>query len=81
MRLLVVNMYKDRVVFKKFKKLILYGLQGKKVIFKNWNDIDGIKNILTTKKIHGIIISGSDYFVKTDDHSIIDDNIINSNIV
>ena len=80
MRLLVVNMYKDRVVFKKFKKLILYGLQGKKVIFKNWNDIDGIKNILTTKKIHGIIISGSDYFVKTDDHSIIDDNIINSNI-
>lgn len=80
MRLLVVNMYKDKIVFKKFKKKIMYGLWGNKVIFKNWNDIYGIKNTLTTMKIHGIIISGSDYFVKAKDHSTIDECIINSNI-
>ena len=54
MRLLVVNMYKDRVVFRKFKKRILYGLPGKKVIFKNWDDTKGIENTLKNKKIQGI---------------------------
>ena len=80
MRLLVVNMYKDRVVFRKFKKRILYGLQGKKVIFKSWGDIKGIENTLKNKNIKGIILSGSDYFVKKKDSAIIAPCIINSNI-
>ena len=80
MRLLVVNMYKDIVVFKKFKKLILNGLQGNKVILKNWDDTKGIENTLKNKKIQGIILSGSDYFVKKKDRAIIAPCIINSNI-
>ena len=80
MRLLVVNMYKDRVVFRKFKKRILYGLQGNKVILKNWNDTKGIENTLKNKKIQGIILSGSDYFVKKKNRAIIAPCIINSNI-
>lgn len=80
MRLLVVNMYKDIVVFKKFKKRILYGLQGNKVILKNWDDTKGIENTLNNKKIQGIILSGSDYFVKKKDRAIIAPCIINSNI-
>ena len=80
MRLLVVNMFKDIGVYKKFKKRILYGLQGNKVIFKNWDDAKGIKDTLETKKISGIILSGSDYFVKEKDSAIIDPCIINSNI-
>lgn len=80
MRLLVVNMFKDIGVYKNFKKRILYGLQGNKVIFKKWDDAKGIKDTLETKKISGIILSGSDYFVKEKDSSIIDPCIINSNI-
>lgn len=80
MRLLVVNMYRDRVVFRKFKKRILYGLPGKKVIFKNWDDTKGIENTLKNKKIQGIILSGSDYFVKKKIRAIIAQCIINSNI-
>jgi GMP synthase-like glutamine amidotransferase len=73
-------MYKDIVVFKKFKKRILYGLQGNKVILKNWDDTKGIENTLKNKKIQGIILSGSDYFVKKKDRAIIAPCIINSNI-
>ena len=80
MRLLVVNMYKDRANFKNFKKRILYALLGKKVIFKNWDDTKGIENTLINKKIQGIILSGSDYFVKKKEHAIIAPCIINSNI-
>ena len=71
MRLLVVNMYKDRVVFRKFKKRILYGLQGNKVILKSWDDTKGIENTLKNKKIQGIILSGSDYFVKKKESAIV----------
>jgi carbamoylphosphate synthase small subunit len=80
MRLLAVNMYKDKSEFKKFKKNILYGLSGNKVIFKKWDDTKGIEDTLEKKKIRGIILSGSDYFVKKKDHAIIDPCIINSNI-
>ena len=80
MILLVVNMYKDQAVFRKFKKQILYGLQGNKVILKNWDDTKGIKDTLKTKKIRGIILSGSDYFVKKKECAIIAPCIINSNI-
>jgi GMP synthase-like glutamine amidotransferase len=34
------------------------------VIFKKWSDTEGIRKTLANNKIRGIIISGSDYFVK-----------------
>jgi GMP synthase-like glutamine amidotransferase len=79
-------MYDDQIKYKKSKKNLMYALRGKKLIFKKWDDKQGIYNTLKNNKINGIsgisgiIISGSDYFVKEKRHSIIDDIIIKSNI-
>ena len=80
MKLLIINMYNDQLKYKKSKKNLMYALQGKKLIFKKWDDKQGIYNTLKNNKIDGIIISGSDYFVKEKRHSIIDKIIIKSNI-
>lgn len=86
MKLLIINMYDDQLKYKKSKKNLMYALRGKKLIFKKWDDKQGIYNTLKNNKINGIsgisgiIISGSDYFVKEKRHSIIDDIIIKSNI-
>lgn len=60
--------------------MFIEGLKGHKVIFKKWDDIEGIRDVLWTKRIDGIIISGSDYFVDGKEHSIIDESILNSNL-
>jgi GMP synthase-like glutamine amidotransferase len=73
-------MYKDKIIFKRLKKRFIYGLEGYKIIFKKWNDINGIKNTLKNNKIGGIIITGSEYFVGDKIHSHIDKCILNSNI-
>ena len=80
MKLLIINMYNDQLKYKKSKKKLMYALQGKKLIFKRWDDKQGIYNTLKNNKIDGIIISGSDYFVKEKGHSIIDEIIIKSKI-
>jgi GMP synthase-like glutamine amidotransferase len=73
-------MFKDQRIYKRNKKKFIYGLQGNRIIFKKWDDIQGIKNTLIANKISGIIISGSDYFVNEKGHSIIDDCILKSKI-
>jgi GMP synthase-like glutamine amidotransferase len=73
-------MYKEQVFHTRFKKRFIYGLEGCKIIFKKWNDINGIKNTLKNKKIAGIIITGSDYFVGDKVYSHIDKSILSSNI-
>jgi GMP synthase-like glutamine amidotransferase len=80
MIILIINMYKDQVFHRRFKKRFIYGLEGCKIIFKKWNDISGIKNTLKNKKIAGIIITGSDYFVGDKVYSHIDESILSSNI-
>jgi GMP synthase-like glutamine amidotransferase len=89
---LIINMYKKRSVFKnrKIGETFIEGLRGHKVIFKKWDDSKGIRDVLNKridgkqskqpKRIDGIIISGSDYFVDGKEHSIIDENILNSNL-
>jgi len=67
-------------LFNKFKKGYKFALKGNKLIFKKWNDVEGIIDVLKNKKINGIIISGSNYFVKDKEHSIIDDSILNPDI-
>ena len=67
-------------LFNKFKKGYKFALKGNKLIFKKWNDIEGIRDVLKNKKINGIIITGSNYFVKDKEHSIIDDSILNLDI-
>jgi len=80
MNILIINMFKDQRIYKRNKKKFIYGLQGNRIIFKKWDDIQGIKNTLIANKISGIIISGSDYFVNEKGHSIIDDCILKSKI-
>ena len=80
MIILIINMYKEQVFHTRFKKRFIYGLEGCKIIFKKWNDINGIKNTLKNKKIAGIIITGSDYFVGDKVYSHIDKSILSSNI-
>ena len=60
-------------------------LKGNKVIFKKWSDTEGIRRTLANKKVRGIIISGSDYFVKGErggqgDRATIDECILRSKI-
>ena len=80
MILLIINMYKEDALFRKFKKGYIYALQGNKLIFKKWDDVKGIRQTLKNKEVSGIIISGSDYFIKGREHSIIDKSIMSSNI-
>ena len=82
MIILVINMYKDQNIYRslKIKKKFLYGLEGNKVIFKKWDDADGIQYIFKSKKVRGIIITGSDYFIGEGVHSVIDESIIKSKI-
>lgn len=87
---LIINMYKcgkcssnssgQGALFNKFKKGYKFALKGNKLIFKKWNDVEGIRDVLKNKKINGIIITGSNYFVKDKEHSIIDDSILNPDI-
>jgi GMP synthase-like glutamine amidotransferase len=72
-------MYKDDIFFQQCNKGYIYALKGNKIIIKKWHDVRGIRRTLK-KGIDGIIISGSDYFVKESERSIIGENIISSNI-
>jgi len=61
---LIINMYNNDAYFLRYKKWYKDALKGNKVIFKKWSDTEGIRKTLANNKIRGIIISGSDYFVK-----------------
>jgi GMP synthase-like glutamine amidotransferase len=61
---LIINMYNNDAYFLRYKKWYKEALKGNKVIFKKWSDTEGIRKTLANNKIRGIIISGSDYFVK-----------------
>jgi GMP synthase-like glutamine amidotransferase len=80
---LVINMYSTRALFNKFKKGYENALKGHKIIFKDWDDSEGIRDTLRKKSISsvsGIIITGSDYFVKGREHSTIDESIMRSRL-
>jgi GMP synthase-like glutamine amidotransferase len=77
---LVINMYSTRALFKRFKKGYENALKGHKIIFKDWNDTEGIRNTLRKKSVSGIIITGSNYFVKGRMHSTIDESIMRSRL-
>ena len=80
---LVINMYSTRALFKRFKKSYENALKGHNIIFKNWDDTEGIRDTLRkggSNSISGIIITGSDYFVKGRTHSTIDESIMRSRL-
>lgn len=82
MKFLIINMYKKQSIFKhlKIKEKFIEGLKGHKAIFRKWDDSKGIRDVLKGKRIDGIILSGSDYFVDCKKHSNIDESILNSNL-
>jgi len=82
MKFLIINMYKKQSIFKnrKIGEMFIDGLKGNKVIFKKWDDVKGIRDVLKRKRIDGIIISGSDYFVDGKEHSVIDESLLKSNL-
>jgi GMP synthase-like glutamine amidotransferase len=76
-------MYSTRALFKRFKKGYENALKGHKIIFKDWDDTEGIRNILSggvSNSVSGIIITGSNYFVKGRTHSTIDESIMRSRL-
>jgi GMP synthase-like glutamine amidotransferase len=81
-------MYSTRALFNKFKKGYENALKGHKIIFKDWDDTKGIRDVLRNKKdsvssdsgVSGIIITGSNYFVKGRRHSTIDESIMRSRL-
>jgi GMP synthase-like glutamine amidotransferase len=77
---LVINMYSTSALFNKFKKGYKNALKSHKIIFKNWNDTEGIRDTLKKSIVSGIIITGSDYFVKGRTHSTIDESIMRSRL-
>ena len=85
---LVINMYKDIELFNRLKKGYEYALKGHKIIFKNWDDTEGIRDTLrksgsggnSVSGVSGVIITGSNYFIKNKEHSIIDESILRSRL-
>ena len=80
---LVINMYKDIELFNRLKKGYEYALKGHKIIFKNWDDTEGIRDTLRkggSGGVNGVIITGSNYFIKSKEHSIIDESILRSRL-
>ena len=79
---LVINMYSTRALFKMFKKGYDNALKGHKIIYKNWDDTEGIRDTLrkgtSVSEVSGIIITGSNYFINNKEHSIIDESILRS---
>lgn len=82
MKFLIINMYKKQSVFKnrKIGEMFIDGLGEHKAIFKKWDDSKGIRDVLNGKRIDGIILSGSDYFIDGKEHSIIDESILSADI-
>ena len=52
MYFLIINMYKKQSLFKnrKIGDMFIEGLKGHKVIFKKWDDVKGIRDVLLTKQ-------------------------------
>jgi GMP synthase-like glutamine amidotransferase len=73
-------MYSTRALFNKFKKGYENALKGHKIIFKDWDDSEGIRDTLRKKSVSGVIITGSNYFVKGRTHSTIDESIMRSRL-
>ena len=88
---MVINMYKDIELFNRLKKGYEYALKGHKIIYKNWDDTEGIRDTLRkggsggvsggnsvsgVSEVSGIIITGSNYFINNKEHSIIDESIL-----
>ena len=64
MNILLISMYSDKWNWKKQHKLYRKAIgKNAKLIIKRYYDKSGIRKVLDSRKINGIIISGSDYFV------------------
>lgn len=66
-KILIIDMYSTMQVFSKYKKRYKRAFAGQaKLSFRRWNDVHGIDAVIAkgSKSVDGIIITGSDYFVR-----------------
>lgn len=64
MNILLISMYSNKWNWKKQHNLYRMAIgKNAKLIIKRYYDKTGIKKVLDSGKINGIIISGSDYFI------------------
>lgn len=81
MNILIINLYSKPEKFDKKGKVFKEIFKNKaKLIVKNWEDKEGIIEIIKSKKINGIILSGSDFRIKEMNKGIIPEEVFKSNI-
>ena len=81
MKILIINMYSSKKRFDRFKKRFKNIFNGKsKLVFKTWNEVSSIIQLVKSGTIQGIILSGSDYRVKAVYRSIVPNIVFNSRI-
>jgi GMP synthase-like glutamine amidotransferase len=74
MNILIICMYSTKVNWKNYRKKFDKTIKAR-LYYMLWYNIAGIKNILKSVVIDGIIISGSDYFILDKDSSKVPDII------
>jgi len=78
MNILLINLYSKPEKFKNLK--VFQEIFKDKLIIKNWEDKKGIIKEIKSKKINGIILSGSDFRIKKTNKGIIPEEVFKSNI-
>lgn len=76
--ILLINLYSKPEKFKNLK--VFKEIFKNKLIVKNWKDKKGIIKEIKSKKINGIILSGSDFRIKKTNKGIIPEEVFKSNI-
>lgn len=81
MNILIINLYSKPDKFKKKGKIFKKIFEKKaNIIIKEWRDKKGIIKIIKSKKINGIILTGSDFRIKEINKGIIPEEVFKSNI-
>jgi GMP synthase-like glutamine amidotransferase len=81
MNILIINLYSKPDKFKKKGKIFKKIFEKKaNIIIKEWRDKKGIIKIIKSKKINGIILTGSDFRIKEINKGVIPKEVFKSNI-
>jgi len=79
--ILIINLYSKPEKFDKKGEVFNEIFKNKaKLIIKNWEDKEGIIEIIKSKNINGIILSGSDFRIKEMNKGVIPEEVFKSNI-
>lgn len=81
MKILLINLYSTPEKFKKKKLRFIKTFKNKaRLVIKNWQDKNGIKNEIKNGKVDRIILSGSDFRIKKINKGVIPNEVFKSKI-